>query len=286
MKNFGIIFLLCFSASTAFAQNADYGSTTNSYQVMSENEQNYVLKITLPKDFDPQKTYKSLYYLDAWWLAESVLGAHALLSITEQIEDVVLIGVSVDGSLRDWNVQRTIDFTPSIYTMPITQNSGTGENAIPLDSTTTGGAKAFADFLSTSVIGFMEDKHPNLSASRALLGHSFGGLFGFYLLQNRPELFTEYLMVSPALWWNKPEMLQESMFEQFARLDSPIKLFLAYGETEIGWITRSAVRTDEIIQSLAKTNMKYAFAPYPSRNHNSVLPGAIYDGLFFLYGKE
>lgn len=277
---------IIFFQTSLFSQTSPYGSETKHYELVSEAQQAYSLTVTLPKDFDPKKEYKSLYYLDGWWLAESVLGAYALLSITEQIDDVVLIGLSADGSLLDWNVQRTIDYTPSIYQMPLTQNSGTGENAIPLDSTTTGGAERFADFLATSVFEFVEEKHPDLSSSRGLLGHSFGGLFGFYLMQNRPELFAEYIMISPALWWNKSELLQENLFEQFALINQPNKLFLAYGEAESGWITRSAVKMDEIIQSLEKSSLKYSFVPYPASNHNSVLPRAIYDGLFYLYSKE
>jgi len=37
---------------------------------------------------------------------------------------------------------------------------------------------------------------------RVLVGHSLGGLLALYSLANRPQLFTGYIVMEPATWWN------------------------------------------------------------------------------------
>jgi predicted alpha/beta superfamily hydrolase len=286
MRVFFLTFvLITLNSFLLIGQRTDYGSTTNRYSISSDEEKVYQLKVTLPQDYDENKDYRTLYYLDSWWLSEIVMGSYALLTISEKIDDVVLVGISLDGSLLDWNIQRTFDFTPSKYNMPVSQTVGMGENAIPLNENTTGGGEKFIEFLETKVLKFIDDKYPNLSKNRGLLGHSFGGLFGFYVIQNRPALFSDFIIISPALWWNKSELLQEELFSEFKEDEQQAKLYLSYGEDEFKWIVSSNIEMDNVINNLGKSRLDYKFVAYDKTNHNSILPKAIYDGLMYLYGR-
>ena len=94
---------------------SDYGSRTKIHELVSEENSSYNLRITLPNNYDHNKTYKTLYYLDAWWLSEIVAGSYAILQLSDKVEPIILIGITLDGNLKDWNIQRTLDFTPSAY---------------------------------------------------------------------------------------------------------------------------------------------------------------------------
>ena len=39
-------------------------------------------------------------------------------------------------------------------------------------------------------------------ARRAYAGHSYGGLFGAYVLTTRPDMFRTYILSSPSLWFD------------------------------------------------------------------------------------
>lgn len=277
--------LVVFHNPVLYSQASDYGSNTTVYELASSEAKDYQLKVTLPRGYDKNKTYKALYYLDAWWLSELVLGSYAVLNLSEQIDELVLVGITIDGSVLDWNKQRTFDFTPSIYDMPVDQMVGLGGSAIKLDSNTTGGADVFLEFLESKVLSFIDHKIPNLDPERGFVGHSFSGLFGFYTLMKKPELFTDYLIISPSLWWNNPEMLDPELFNDFTMQKRSRKLYVAYGEKETNWIVRSNIQMDSIINNLETVRLNYQFIAYEKANHNSVLSRAIYDGLLYLYKK-
>ena len=289
------LLLLC---NNLYGQETEFGSITEKHKISSQDEGEYILKITFPKKYSADKEYKTLYYLDAYWLSEITLGSYTILNLSNSVEDVVFVGISLDGSEKDWHKQRNMDFTPSPFKnfgiledrkklnpenkIKVRFKTGSGDF---LSEENTGGANLFLDFIENDVIQFVENKYPNLNKRRGLIGHSLGGLFGFYTLQNRPELFKDLILISPSLSWNSFELVDKSKFSKLTESKSNIKLYHSYGESEITAIKKSSNNIKSILVESKIENLNYKFNPFKDSNHHSVLPKAIYDGLFFLYKK-
>ena len=64
-----------------------------------------------------------------------------------------------------------------------------------------GGSEAFLAFLTEEVIPYVEAHYP-VSSRRALIGESLAGLFVTDTFLNAPDSFTDYIAVSPSLWWD------------------------------------------------------------------------------------
>lgn len=281
-----LCFFILFSSIHLYAQKTTYGSSTTEHAITSDEGNVYQLRITLPPEFNASKPYKALYYLDAWWLSELVLGSYTVLNLTNSVEHVVLIGISLEGSELDWNTQRNRDFTPSAYDiakMGVQLRGGSGDKGVDLTPETTGKADAFSQFLNDKVFRFIENKHPNLEKSRGLIGHSFGGLFGVHSIQNYPEMFEHLVLISPSSWWNKSELLDEN---RFTEMNENIKIHLSYGEAESRLITESNKALGLILNGGNTKAPNFELQVYEGENHHSVLSRAIYDGLLFLYGKD
>ena len=290
----GFLFLFL----NVFGQKTELGYKTEIHKVYSEDKDEYILKITFPRNYNSDKEYKTLYYLDAYWLTEITLGSYTILDLCDYVEDVVFVGISLNGTQKDWNKQRDMDFTPSQFknlglladlkksnpdnNIKITVKTGSGNQ---LNKESTGGANLFLDFLENQVIEFVEKQYPNLNKRRGLLGHSFGGLFGFYTLQNRPELFQDLLLISASLSWNSSEVVDKENFSKLKESESKIKLYHSYGGKEIKGIRTSNNGVSKILTELELENLKYKFEPVKNANHHSVLSRAIYDGLLYLYKK-
>jgi len=288
----GFLFLF----HNGFGQKNELGYETKSHKIYSSDNDEYLLKITFPRNYNPDKEYKTLYYLDAYWLTEIVLGTYTVLDLCDYVENIVFVGLSLNGSEKDWNRQRNMDFTPTPFQniglldkikekdnkMKITITSGAG---ILLDKNSTGGANLFLDFLEKDVISFIENKYPNLNKQRGLLGHSFGGLFGFYTLKNKPELFQDLLLISASLSWNSSEIVSEEFFSKLLKSKTNIKLYHCYGADEVNATVKSNINLSEMISQNETKNLNYKFSPIKNANHHSVLSRAIYDGLLYLYKK-
>ena len=104
----GFLFLFL----NVFGQKTELGYKTKNYTVYSEDKDEYILKITFPRNYNSDKEYKTLYYLDAYWLAEITLGSYTILDLCNYVEDVVFVGISLNGTQKDWHKQRDMDFTP------------------------------------------------------------------------------------------------------------------------------------------------------------------------------
>tara|TARA_R110002049_G_scaffold309001_1_gene515664 strand:- start:53 stop:961 length:909 start_codon:yes stop_codon:yes gene_type:complete len=267
-----------------------------SHKISSEN-QDYLIKITFPPNYDNKRSYNVLYYLDAWFISDIVTGSYNVLNRSEYVEDIVLIGISIEGNEFDFNKQRVMDFTPTKYKLskkfkaliskgikPILK-SGSGENAVLKNSETTGGADNFIEFLSGKLFPFIEKEYSNLNKRKGLLGHSLGSLFGTYLIQKKPNLIDDYILISGPLFWNENEVLKEGLFDEFKKSSEFHQLFLSYGKLEIKRTTESNEKLNTIIESLNKNNFNYSLKAYEEANHNSILSRAIYDGLLFTYKK-
>ena len=282
---FTISIIILLNSFAVLGQVSDYGSKTESYNLSSRDGQEYMINVTLPRNYDSQKEYKTLYYLDSWWLSELIIGTFAILNLSEKIEDVILIGITINGNLKDWNIQRTLDFTPSVYDMGFEMKAGKDENSITLNKNNTGGANIFIEFIETKVFELIDQEYPNIAENRTLIGHSYGGLFSFYAIQQKPHLFSNFIIISPSLWWNNSELLKKELFYEFEQSENVNSIYLCYGDSESKLISKANTGMDAIINSLQKENLDYQFKIFKEANHNSILPQGIYDGLIYTYRK-
>lgn len=300
MKNikFKILILgFLFLFQNFFGQKNELGFKTESHKFYSQDKDEYIIKITFPRNYSPDKEYKTLYYLDAYWLTDIIVGSYTILDFCEYVENIVFVGISYISE-PDWSKQRNMDFTPSPFkNLGLFEKSSTLSSKLntkltvktsgiyELKEENTGGANLFLDFLENKIIKFVEEKYPNLNKRRGLLGHSFGGLFGFYALQNRPELFQDLLLISASLSWNSFELVDKTKFSKLKESKNEIKLYHSYGEEEINATKTSNNDLNRILTELEIANLNYNFDPIKKTNHHSVLSRAIYDGLLFLYKK-
>ncbi|WP_127846577.1 alpha/beta hydrolase [Psychroflexus aestuariivivens] len=236
-----------------------------SHEISSEN-QDYLIKITFPPNYDNKRSYNVLYYLDAWFISDLVTGSYNVLNRCEYVEDIVLIGISIEGNEFDFNKQRVMDFTPTKYKLSkkfktliskgnkLILKSGSGENAVLKSSETTGGADNFIEFLSGKLFPFIEKEYSNLNKRKGLLGHSLGALFGTYLIQKKSNLIDDYILISGSHNWNENEILKKELFDEFKKSSEFHQLFLSYGKSEIKRTTESNEKLNTIIESLDKNN--------------------------------
>lgn len=242
----------------------------------------YQLIITLPVGYNSEKTYKVLYYLDAFWLSDIVKGSYRINSLTSDMDEMILVGISSVGGEYEWNLQRSLDFTPSAYDidkMKISMDAG----GIELNETTTGDCKEFMAFLEKDVLKKIEEEYHIDQNARSILGHSFGGLFGFYAFVNRNELFQNYILISPSIWWNKSELLMD--------LDTtkPLKdsrIFIAMGGVEFPMLKNPIRSFEEYMATTEKDHIQVSVTEYDNLNHHSVVPIGIYHAFEQLFSKE
>ncbi|GGI28785.1 alpha/beta hydrolase [Pedobacter mendelii] len=225
------------------------------------------LNIYLPEGYTPDssKTYPVIYLLDGSANEDfiHVAGLVQFLTMIDAMPKSILVGIA--------NVDRKRDFT-----FP------TSVKADLKDFPTTGKSENFISFIEQELQPFIQKKY-RTNASNTIIGQSLGGLLATEILLKKPQLFTNYMIVSPSLWWNNESLLSEATKYLENTLTKETNVYITVG-TEGKQMENDAKKFAEILQS--HKNLKIYFAPLPEENHLTILHNGLYKGFGILYPEK
>jgi predicted alpha/beta superfamily hydrolase len=225
--------------------------------------QRYELLVSLPEGYAKSgKSYPVLYVLDGWHFP--------LMAFIQQnnvysrrMDPVIIVTVS-HGSDPNYMSLRARDFTPT----------KTSKEAM------SGGAPMFLDFLEHELIPFVDRTYRTIPSDRALLGHSYGGLFAIYVLEQRPALFQRIVAASPSLGWDA-RLLFTGARKLLRKLPAPVRLDLSVGDESDN--TADTTSFAKLLDELKPEGLDYRFTLYRRENHNSVRLVSFPAGLYWVY---
>jgi predicted alpha/beta superfamily hydrolase len=224
--------------------------------------QRYELLVSLPEGYAKSgQSYPALYVLDGWHFPlMAFIQQNNVYS--KRMRPVIIVNVSHGAT--GYMALRARDFTPTRTAREV--NSG--------------GAPAFLDFLEHELIPFVDRTWRTMPADRGLLGHSYGGLFAIYALEQRPALFQRIVAASPSLEWDG-RLLLTAARDRLRKLSAPVRLDLSVGDE--GDNTDSTTAFAKILDELKPAGLDYRFTLYRGENHNSVRLVSFPAGLYWAY---
>ena len=114
---------------------------------------------------------------------------------------------------------RTRDYTPT--------NVASGGYGPPYQHLS-GGAPTFLQFVSDEMMPFLESRYRVSASDHTFVGHSFGGLFGAFVISEQPGLFSNYILISPSLWYDKRLMIKTARTTpQSHGFKEPMEIYLS-----------------------------------------------------------
>ncbi len=264
-KKLGLVCLVSIMFGQVFAQKSmikpltkkpfEIGETIEIHsKILGENRK---LNIYLPVAYSPDsvKKYPVIYLLDG--SAEEdfihIAGLVQFCSFTwiKMIPETIVVGIA--------NVDRKRDFT-----FP-TSNKKDKE-----DFPTTGGSARFISFLQHELQPFIDTQYKT-DQVKTLIGQSLGGLLATEILLKKPELFDNYIIVSPSLWWDDESLLKGNE----ASFASNKSVFIAVGkEGEV--MEQDAKKLFDKLKSKSAENPNLYFDFLGEQNHGDALHLAVY----------
>ena len=279
----------CALASVAFAGGATPYIVPNTQVRDMRSEEtgaDYQLFIATPADYATSgKKYPVVIMLDADYSFALTRNIVQHFVERKKLPEMILVGIAYPGAADDMGVykrNRTRDYTPSLANVAL---GGT-----PDAEAEKGGAVRFRNFIANELLPFMATSFP-ITADRTFIGHSYGGLFGTYVLLTEPELFKRYIIVSPSLWYGKRMIFRvEQQTAAFRQQDRQLErhAFFAIGAQETRAET-GAPMVEELkqfyrkLQTRADPGLSVDMRVYPEDNHASVFPGAVTRGLLAVF---
>lgn len=267
MKHFILILTCTLIVCLSYGQNipniineTDFsiGKTiTIESSILGENRD---LNIYLPLNYSPDslKKYPVIYLLDGSkdedFIHISGLVQFGSFSWINMIPETIVVGIA--------NVDRKKDFTfPS------------QSKRDQLEFPTTGGAENFISFIEKELQPFIDSRFQT-NDKKTLIGQSLGGLLATEILFKKPDLFDNYIIVSPSLWWNKENLLSETP----TSYTSNKSIYIAVGTEGVN-MERSARELHVKLAKGKKDNTNLYFDFLPEKSHGDILHQAAYNAI-------
>ena len=143
---------------------------------------------------------------------------------------------------------------------------------------TGGGADNFLQFISSELVTLIDSTYP-ANSERCIIGHSAGGLFAIYALENQPELFDSFICIDPSLWYDDQSCVKK--MPEFLNNNKDIKksIFISLSnEKEMGVFPFL-----EVLEKYAPEGLEWDYIHYKSETHNSLGFKSICAGFEMIY---
>ncbi|MDO6507746.1 alpha/beta hydrolase-fold protein [Colwellia sp. 4_MG-2023] len=237
----------------------------------------YPLFIKTPASYNKQveKQYPVIYLTDAYYEFQIVSGATRYPMNIAVMEEAIIVGISYAKGSKG-SSSRNRDYTPTF-------------NKKWKDKT--GEAKQHAEFIEKSVFDYIDTKYRTDPTNRTFIGNSLGGLFGTYILLNKPSMFKNYILGSPSYWWDNEYIFTQEL--EFAKQNVAINanVFIAIGELETiefgaGYnMVGDAKEFYKRMLNWQSDNLNVKLMIIPQADHATAFPTTAIQGLKWVLGK-
>jgi predicted alpha/beta superfamily hydrolase len=255
----------------------------------------YQVFVSLPDGYAASKqTYPVLFVTDANYgfpLVRSItqrIGNHS-----KQLKEFILVGLSY--AKGDSPTQsRDRDYTPTV------RREDAGNKGETDEKMHYGEAEGYRRFVKDEVFPLIAQNYRADMAHKVIAGHSYGSLFGAYVLLADPTMFEHYILSSPSLWYDDHVMFKQLRAYIATHDDLPAKVYLATGEYE-GLNPNPKVRnpryaTDmDMVADMRRFEQQLRAQHYPSlqiqsaviadEDHLTVNPATYTRGLIWALGR-
>lgn len=208
MKN--LIPLLLILSFTA-CKKAEFDETlTKEFSIQSVSAgATYQIKVGLPDNYSSTLKYATVYVLDGDENFNFVAKNCKKISDDNSMQNVLVVSIGYGND-------RANDYTPT--------KASEGD----------GGAPKFMEFIQNELIPRIESDFAADTSrkGRIILGHSFGGLLGAYAFTNFNNVFGNYIMLSPSIWYDNEVMLRFEQENRAHNKNNQQLVFMGIGQLE------------------------------------------------------
>ncbi len=175
--------------------------------------------LNIPKGYDKniEKTYPGIFLLDGDIAFPMAWGLVRYLQYEKYVPDILIVGIGYGGLSSSNSInKRERDYSISII-------DGLKDS---------GGGKKFLNFINKELTPFLSSNYRLDNTKLTLSGHSLGGLFVLYTLFSEPELFSNYISISPYVFQDIDKLLLLIENNKIKIQDSNSRLFISVGANE------------------------------------------------------
>jgi predicted alpha/beta superfamily hydrolase len=234
----------------------------------SRSGDEYKIFIALPPGYaDTDRTYPTIYGLDPHLTFGISTEITRLLAFGEELPQLIHIGIGFSGPDKDIESYQMKNYVPTGH----------------LDEPGSGGAEAFLRFIREDLIPFVGSEYRADPTDRCFEGSSLGGIFGLYALLRHPDTFHRYIIGSPWMDSDDPQMIKFETEYATTHSDLPATVFIGAGSLEPDFVVNNILKLKKAFENRNYPNLQLHTHIFEKETHLSVVPYIISRGLKTVY---
>jgi len=236
----------------------------------SSTGRQYQLHISLPENYSKEtnKRYPVVFVTDGYWDFVKLDAIKGSLRYDKYVPEFIIVGLGYPGENLNYGELRNWELAP----VPFNN-----------DTKNTGHAADFLNTLEAEIIPYVDREFRTDPAHRVLGGASLGGLFTLYAMYTKPELFSGYMAVTPAVAAGKEWLLgYEEAFVKSGRTPKG-RLFVSMGGNEWPNFVASILRYNARVSSRKHPDLAYQFKVIEGARHAGMQMESYVRGLTFIF---
>ncbi len=258
-----VIFLSLFCCFQLFAQQTKPFVIGETIEVKSAQlGENRTLNVYLPEGYATCDTckYPVIYLLDGSadedFIHVAGLVQFCNFSWINILPPSIVVGIANVDRKRDFTFPTTIEADKKAYS-------------------TTGGSAKFIAFLETELQPFIAKQYKT-NGYKTIIGQSLGGLLATEVLFKKPQLFNDYIIISPSLWWDGESLLKHELKTLAA--NRPQKVHVSVGN-EGKVMERDARR---LYKQLKANKVHVGYNCLGKEDHASIMHKALFEAFLWM----
>lgn len=249
------------------------------------NHVHYLLYVRTPAAYArTTDRYPLIVTLDADY-SFSICANHLehLADRMNQGPQAILVSIAIAGVYPDidrYHLERTRDYTPLYW--------ADGGNSNTPFQRVSGGGPTFQRVIAEEVLPLIERRFRVNADDRTLVGHSYGGLFGAWTLQTRPDLFSRFLLASGSFWYANRWIFDREDEHTETRLPRKTRVYIACGSWEEqperhGFMVSENIAFASKLAARGDPNLVVQSRVFEDETHASIFPAAFSTGIRHLF---
>jgi predicted alpha/beta superfamily hydrolase len=238
-----------------------------------------IVNVYLPEGYstESEEKYPVIYLLDGG-VEEDFVHIAGLVRYNTQpwinrFPKSIVVGIE--------NTDRKKDFTFSVPNLDFVDRIGFQKDQFPIY----GGSSNYILFLEKELQPFIANKYKT-NDQKTIIRESLAGLLATEILLKHRNLFTNYIIMSPSLWWGKESLLTAAPDLLKAENDNPVKVYIGTPNKEENLIMyNDAIALNEILKRDGGKKMSVFFDYLPNETHATAIHQGVYNAFKLLNPK-
>lgn len=234
-----------------------------------ETDTDYWIYVHAPARHKSRGPWPTVLFMDGDnQFADAIRGYEAMRK-ADAVPPLLLVGVGYGASYSQPENKRGRDYTPTHHS----------------DEPSSGGAKAFLKFLTSTLWPELRRRYPVHPKLRGVGGHSLGSLLALYALFQTKPFFTHYLVSGPSIWWDNRAILKQAKRLRARRTSLRAHIYLGVGGKDSESMFTDLALLETQLAKKPFAHLRITSECFPERTHYNTEKDTFPAGLRILFGE-